>query len=74
MSIDTVGTVPQSTLIVFTCPFCNQDLQHITLMSMPPKMAYRCPSCGWQSEPTDVFETIIRVPYTTNTGTKGVAE
>lgn len=47
--------------IIYTCPECGGDLQHVLLTSDPPKHQEMCISCGWSSEVED--EVVVRIPY-----------
>lgn len=52
-------------MIVYVCPECGSELQHLTITTYPPINVVRCPNCGWRHEDKSKFENIEYVPFPT---------
>lgn len=52
-------------MIVYVCPECGSELQHLTITTYPPINVVRCPNCGWRHEDKSEFENIEYVPFPT---------
>ena len=47
-------------MIVFTCPRCNHDLEHITVCTYPPTDVFTCKNCGFKDE---VEQEVKKIKY-----------
>lgn len=54
-----------SSIIIYTCPKCGNDLQEEVIATYPPIYVKKCYSCGWSEEQIQEQE-IIRIPYSEN--------
>ena len=47
-------------MIIYTCPKCGGDLEHLVYTTYPPVYEWHCQKCGWKYEDRD---KIKRIPF-----------
>jgi DNA-directed RNA polymerase subunit RPC12/RpoP len=47
-------------IVVYKCPRCRGIVEEEILLTFPPKIRYRCPSCGWDKiEETKIIYRVV---------------